>query len=422
MAADTARTCHDGIFTIRSEPPVPLRLPLNSQKHNVQSSMYVRSGDHNEGWDIILGSASSLSSRAWVFQESVLSPRTLRYGKRQLFWECSHCILGEISVAPLIDASKIRGLRDAYMSSLKMLLPAGLTRSLMDDCTPRGKIRSRDDLYNLWLLVISKYTQRKLTYPSDKLAALAGIASFFESRIGDRYLAGVFEGDMLRSLLWRVINPTQASAITPTLSPSWSWASVTGAVELEVPFTATSVTPLLVGDLTAIVRGVEIMLSDGIKAPPQHLTGVSRAPLEIEGFLLLPTAKTKIGYDQAVLNNIIVCIHKETRNKVNLSGISLHFDIGKASDYDLTNIHLLHLGAWEWTFGLTKRTTRLEIALVGLLLRPLDADVSSATYQRVGIATVKMHLQLNDEGYVQFVRDMEEVISRTWKKTVVTII
>ena len=421
IAADTARTCHDGIFTIRSEPPAPLRLPLNSQKHNVQSSMCVRSGDHNEGWDIILGSASSLSSRAWVFQESVLSPRTLRYGKRQLFWECSHCILGEISVAPLIDASKIRGLGDAYKSSLKMLLPADLSRPLVGASSPQGKTTSQLDLHNLWLLVITKYTQRELTYSSDKLAALAGIASFFALRIGERYLAGIFESDVLRSLLWRVMNPKQASAITPTLAPSWSWASITGAVELEIPFTATIVTPRLIGNLTADICGVETFLDDGTKAPSPHLIGTSRATLEIEGHLLLPTTtETKIAYDQDVLNDTIKRIRTQTPNKVLMSGNSLHFDVGKASDYNLTELHLIHLGAWEWTFGFSKRSTRLEVALVGLLLRPPDS--SSKVYRRVGIATVKMHLQLNDKDNVHFVRDMEEAISRIWKKTVITIV
>ncbi|KAL8949860.1 MAG: hypothetical protein Q9183_007566, partial [Haloplaca sp. 2 TL-2023] len=254
------------------------------------------------------------------------------------------------------------------------------------------------------------------------LAALAGIASVFAARIGERYLAGIFEGDILRSLLWRVMDPTQASTITPALAASWSWASVTGAVELEVPFTATIVTPQPVGTLSASVRGVEIFLDDGKKAPIQHLTGISRATLEVEGHLLAPTiAKTKIGYDQGVLNNIILRIHSETQNKVRLSGISLHFDIGKASDYNLTELHLLHLGAWEWTFGFSKRSTRLEIALVGLLLRPPDSD-SSKVYQRVGIATAKMHLQLHDKDNVPFVRDMEEAISRTWKKTQITIV
>ncbi|KAL8976878.1 MAG: hypothetical protein Q9205_007210 [Flavoplaca limonia] len=419
IAADTARTCHDGIFTIRSEPLVPLRLPLNSQKHSVRSSMYVRSGDHNEGWDIILGSASSLSSRAWVFQESVLSPRTLRYGKRQLFWECSQCILGEMSVAPLIDASKIRGLADAYKTSLKMLLPAGLTQPLIGKDAPRGKTRSRVGLYNLWLLVMTKYTQRKLTYSSDKLAALAGVASFFETRIGDRYLAGLFEGDILRSLLWRVMDPTQAAAINPALAPSWSWASVTGAVELEVPFTASIVTPQAVGNLTASVGRADLYLHDGSNAPAQHLTGISRAMLEIEGYLLLPTAKTKIGYDRDRLNEIILRIHDQTRNKVIMSGISLHCDIGKDTD-DLTDVCLLHLGAWKWTFGLSKRSTRLEIVLVGLLLRPPDS--SSTAYRRVGIATTKISLQLKNLDDVYFIEDMEKTISKTWDKTVVTII
>ncbi|KAL8911007.1 MAG: hypothetical protein Q9171_003743 [Xanthocarpia ochracea] len=300
-----------------------------------------------------------------------------------------------------------------------MLLPTGLTQPLMGKGAPRGRTSSRVGLYNLWLLVMTKYTQRKLTYESDKLAALAGIASFFEICIGDRYLAGLFEGDILRSLLWRVMDPTQAAAINPALAPSWSWASVTGAVDLEVPFTASIVTPRPVGNLTASVGRADLYLHDGSNASAQHLSGFSRVILEIEGYLLLPTAKTKIGYDRDRLNEIILRIHGQTRNKVIISGISLHRDIGKDSD-DFTDVCLLHLGAWEWTFGLSKRSARLEIALVGLLLRP--PDPSSTAYRRVGIATMNISLRLNDPDDVHLIEDMEKTISETWDKTLVTII
>jgi hypothetical protein len=74
IAANTAYTCHDGIFCSRNNPFTPVSLPLRSRKHSLSSYMYVRSGR----WDIytegILASESTLSSRAWVLQESLLSP------------------------------------------------------------------------------------------------------------------------------------------------------------------------------------------------------------------------------------------------------------------------------------------------------------------------------------------------------------
>lgn len=66
------------------------------------------------------------------------------------------------------------------------------------------------------MLIISNYTKRKLTFHSNIFAALAGVASILQDDIGDRYLAGLLEGDLLRSLLWRVKIPSSAvSASSP---------------------------------------------------------------------------------------------------------------------------------------------------------------------------------------------------------------
>lgn len=38
---------------------------------------------------------SSLTKRAWMFQEELLARRSLRLGLSRLFWECEHCRLSE---------------------------------------------------------------------------------------------------------------------------------------------------------------------------------------------------------------------------------------------------------------------------------------------------------------------------------------
>jgi len=45
---------------------------------------------------------------------------------------------------------------------------------------------------------------RNLTFPSDVFAALAGTAGIFRQALGEEYLAGIFSGDIISSLLWRV--------------------------------------------------------------------------------------------------------------------------------------------------------------------------------------------------------------------------
>lgn len=64
-----------------------------------------------------------------------------------------------------------------------------------------------EKLYMCWLLVIQAYSERKLTKGSDKLAALAGIASEFQRAMGDNYHAGLWDKHLWRELLWHVSSP-----------------------------------------------------------------------------------------------------------------------------------------------------------------------------------------------------------------------
>lgn len=48
---------------------------------------------------------NSLSTRAWVLQESLLAPRTIRYGSEQMFWECKVLSTAESSLHPTVKIS-----------------------------------------------------------------------------------------------------------------------------------------------------------------------------------------------------------------------------------------------------------------------------------------------------------------------------
>jgi hypothetical protein len=77
------------------------------------------------------------------------------------------------------------------------------------------------------------YSARNLTYENDKLPAVSGLAASVNAILGeDIYLAGIWEKDLIRGVLW-----TPASAATGASSsnrvpniPSWSWASYPGGI------------------------------------------------------------------------------------------------------------------------------------------------------------------------------------------------
>lgn len=56
---------------------------------------------------------------------------------------------------------------------------------------------------------MNSYTSsRQLTQPNDKCPALSGIATLFQEKLGDKYIAGGWKADLERSLIWRLGNYT----------------------------------------------------------------------------------------------------------------------------------------------------------------------------------------------------------------------
>lgn len=79
--------------------------------------------------------------------------------------------------------------------------------------------------------ILTPYSRRILTKPTDKLVALTAVVSRLQSEYDLTYLAGLWKDDLIRELLWYVIRSGHAKDQTPTYqesfyAPSWSWASV----------------------------------------------------------------------------------------------------------------------------------------------------------------------------------------------------
>ncbi|KAJ8482444.1 hypothetical protein ONZ51_g5349 [Trametes cubensis] len=154
--------------------------------------------------------------RAWCLQETMLSRRTLVFTPDTVQLRCQ-TTTQNIGGAKHDDAFDIPRLPDA------LFYP---NRSIVRDPTLWLQIRQR------WLEIVNDYSRRKLSYPSDRLVACAGLAELFARALGSRYVAGIWnDKHLLRDLLWRVPEPAR-SRPTEYLAPSWSWASV----EDVIPF------------------------------------------------------------------------------------------------------------------------------------------------------------------------------------------
>lgn len=151
-----------------------------------------------------------LSRRGWCFQEGYLPSRVLHFAIDHVSWYCATDAFCECEYGPL-DKNKKR------------------SRSLADDNLDPGRIIDRDNLMEDWEAVITEYTRRQLTFSSDRLAALSGLAARAHTAKPEaKYLAGLWSDTLPQSLMWEARN--RSERIRPYIAPSWSWASVTGPV------------------------------------------------------------------------------------------------------------------------------------------------------------------------------------------------
>ncbi|KAK2470985.1 hypothetical protein H9L39_17216 [Fusarium oxysporum f. sp. albedinis] len=160
-----------------------------------------------------------LSKRGWAFQENVLSTRTIHYTASELVWECCTETISE-------DGSTLGRNQHSILAYN------------MQNLQPKPS--------SMWRDLVENYTRRDLTYPSDRLPGIAGIAQIMQNRTGFQYIAGLWKETLVLDLLWNTSWPhynTTPVGLTGEASkpryedppvtlrgPSWSWASTTAAI------------------------------------------------------------------------------------------------------------------------------------------------------------------------------------------------
>jgi hypothetical protein len=149
-------------------------------------------------------SAWPLLSRAWAFQERLLSPRVVHFGPEELIWECNES-------------------RDCECGRIEYL-PDEIRKSEFHD-TVYGKTLNPRDISRLWRRIVVQYSPLALTESSDKFPAIAGVAAVLWRSRNAAYLHGLWNDTFILDLLWRVLSTTNSQYFSER-APSWSWATV----------------------------------------------------------------------------------------------------------------------------------------------------------------------------------------------------
>lgn len=159
-----------------------------------------------------------IDKRAWTFQERRISPRFLDFASHQLRWKCNSRAYFDGGFAPAnYEEQKTKGTHE-------QVKPASYNDS--------GDATLEQTIFKVWPEIVDNYTQRSLSFPGDKLIALAALASEIGDPLNMTYLAGLWKEHLPAQLLWRLWGEP---AKRPELyrAPSWSWASVDGYIMME---------------------------------------------------------------------------------------------------------------------------------------------------------------------------------------------
>jgi hypothetical protein len=156
-----------------------------------------------------------LMTRAWTYQERLLSPRLIHFAAGELMFECS-----------MLSACECH--RNGYGGNSTFMHHHAEKKAF------QKAMESRDPkvLLRLWNDIVFSYSGLSLTYGKDKFPALSGVAKRMLAVRGgdDVYLAGLWKSTLLNDLRWHRFHE-QSRRPTTWTAPSWSWASLSVVVQ-----------------------------------------------------------------------------------------------------------------------------------------------------------------------------------------------
>ncbi|KAL0941083.1 uncharacterized protein CTRU02_203846 [Colletotrichum truncatum] len=253
ICAESSNGAHAGIFSEAAWPDCFLG-------HFEGLRFFVRVDPHQwMGNSRAPEAFNPLETRAWTYQEFLLSRRCLHFGAQEIHWSCRE---SNHLTEPLCECETPERGRDTGYSKV-----AGTHISFYDD---------GQNIANEWYRVLQNYTRRKLTYDTDKLPALSGIAKYCLARrdSDDQYLAGLWRKSLVEDLCWFHHTEVQygfpgtaAYARRPEsyCAPTWSWASVVSTTSCKtwsdekntIPFDELVNTFCNIHDASCVLKGLD---------------------------------------------------------------------------------------------------------------------------------------------------------------------
>ena len=120
------------------------------------------------------------------------------------------------------------GVRSFNKTSIQSLLEPELylqhCRKFWPDTPDSAPYTTSNYGLEFWCNLITNFSSRSISYASDQMPALAGLAREFAHPALSSYLARLWTEDLFQGLSWAIScpNPIQATTTSEYLAPSWS--------------------------------------------------------------------------------------------------------------------------------------------------------------------------------------------------------
>ncbi|KAK1749630.1 heterokaryon incompatibility protein-domain-containing protein [Echria macrotheca] len=218
VAASRAASCHEGFL----EHCAGGGAVLSQDYCGRQLSVFARDCQGH----------GSRVGRGWCFLERLLAPRVLHFTRHELYLQCrteDSCEISESGHdADEIDDKRITGGGDEAENIAKRV------ENDTSSCDSAGVEVAFIAVGQLWSNIVSKHANLNLSYPTDALPALSGIASTIKAlyRAG-RYFSGIWERYMHYQLAWASnLEDSECFQLVQQgyIAPSFSWGSRLGPV------------------------------------------------------------------------------------------------------------------------------------------------------------------------------------------------
>jgi hypothetical protein len=196
-------------FTLPYRAALGQRQPYFSISRTNRNPLKIQKG---AWWEERPFSEFPIHSRAWIFQEKVLSRRILHATHGFFIYQC----------ATHMDYED--GLRYGDANKLVSHVPGHVLRPAATHN------RAYDGDRYLWWSWMHDFTQRQLTKPEDNYAALAGVTALYREMTRDEPVLAMWKSDLVIHLAWEVWEPDRGKvrlAAYPGWErrPSWTWMS-----------------------------------------------------------------------------------------------------------------------------------------------------------------------------------------------------